>query len=76
MNDQSQATLPDLRYFRYMDCDEPYTCREILKKHLRTKHPGQSDTTTPSGIIKPEWIPQAEMLPSPLLRVISFRSPL
>ncbi|KAI0987408.1 hypothetical protein GJ496_006615 [Pomphorhynchus laevis] len=51
MNDQSHATLPDLRYFRHIDCDEPYTCREILKKHLRTKHPGQSDTSTPSGTI-------------------------
>ncbi|KAI0985335.1 hypothetical protein GJ496_001185 [Pomphorhynchus laevis] len=44
MNYQSNATLPDLRYFRYMDCDEPYTCQEILKKHLLTKHTGQSDT--------------------------------
>ncbi|KAI0989326.1 hypothetical protein GJ496_010166 [Pomphorhynchus laevis] len=37
-----------------MDCDKPYTCREILKKHLRTKHPYQSDTSTPGGSITPE----------------------
>ncbi|KAI0980763.1 hypothetical protein GJ496_001445 [Pomphorhynchus laevis] len=37
-----------------LDCDEPYTCREILKKHLRTKHPGQSDISTSSSTITPE----------------------
>ncbi|KAI0979325.1 hypothetical protein GJ496_004755 [Pomphorhynchus laevis] len=57
MNDQSHATLPDLRYFRNMDYDEPYTCREILKKHLRTKQLGQFDTSTPSGTITPEVAP-------------------
>ncbi|KAI0984197.1 hypothetical protein GJ496_000740 [Pomphorhynchus laevis] len=54
ISDQYHSTLPNLRYFRYMDFDEPYTCREILKKHLRTKQPGQSDTSTPSGPITPE----------------------
>ncbi|KAI0987245.1 hypothetical protein GJ496_003364 [Pomphorhynchus laevis] len=54
MNDQSHDTLPDLRYYRNMDCEESYTCREIIKKHLQTKHPGQSDKSTSSGTITPK----------------------
>ncbi|KAI0983785.1 hypothetical protein GJ496_003488 [Pomphorhynchus laevis] len=48
-----------------MDCDEPYTCREILNKHLGRNtmaNPTHRRQVAPSH---PKWLPQAEMLPSP-----------